>query len=177
MEQTRSQVSLRAATPTDAGDLYRLQGAIYREARWFIGDTPPSPESLVRRLRSLDTKMSLYLVAVCDEELCGWLELHRLHPSKVRHVAILTLAVGRAWRRRGVARGLLERSYHWAARVGVAKISLNVRAENRAAVALYQDQGFVLEGCERKQIRLEDRFEDNLIMAKFLGSGDAEVGS
>ncbi len=92
-------------------------------------------------------------------------------------MAILTLAVGSAWRRRGVAREMLARSYRWGIRVGVGKISLNVRAENRAAVALYQDQGFVLEGCERNHIRLGDRFEDNLIMAKFLSRGDDGVGS
>jgi RimJ/RimL family protein N-acetyltransferase len=50
----------------------------------------------------------------------------------------------------------------------VRKLSLAVRARNEAARALYLRAGFVEEGFERAQIRLEDGFEDNVLMAKHL---------
>ena len=166
----RTRFRVRNATSEDAAALAVLQKAIYDEERWFVGDGPPSAESIARRLRSLEPKMSLYLVAAgAAGEVAAWLELNRLAATKMRHVAVLTLAVASASRRQGVAGSLLAEAERWALRVGVEKISLNVRANNGAAVNLYQQHGFVLEGRERAQIQLEQGFEDNLIMAKFLG--------
>ncbi len=113
--------------------------------------------------------MTLYLVALPPKgEVCAWLELHRLTPKRLRHVAMLTLAVAEAWRQCGVATKLLENAYRWAAQNDVQKIQLNVRANNSAALALYRSQGFEQEGCERAQILEAGHYEDNLLMAKFL---------
>lgn len=164
-------LSVRAALPTDAAALATLHRGIYDEGRWFVGDGAPSAEALRSRLRLLDANRSCYLVAAGDNsggELWGWLELHRLTPQRLAHVAVLTLAVGRPHRRRGVAGALLAAAYPWAAGVGVLKVQLSVRAGNAAAVALYEREGFVLEGCERNQVFDDGGFEDNLLMAKFL---------
>ena len=164
--------TLRHAKPEDAKALLALQREIYEEGRWFVGDGPPSVDALVRRLRSLDTQTTLYLLAASgadkNGEIDGWLELHRLTPKKLRHVAMLTIAVAASARGQGLGTRLLEASYGWAKRVGVEKIALNVRASNAAAIALYERQGFRFEGCEARQIREGDRFEDNFLMAKFL---------
>ena len=166
--------ALRPAVPDDARKLVVLQKEIYDEETAFVGDGPPTPESLTRRLRSLESRSSLYLVAVSSssdpEAIVAWLELHRLLPAKLEHVAVLTLAVATAWRRRGIARALLRKSETWSRRVGVRKISLNVRANNEAATALYLEHGFITEGRERAHIRVDGGFEDNLIMARFLKS-------
>lgn len=159
---------LRNARSADAEALHALQEEIYREGRWFVGDGPPGIAALQRQLRGLDGRQSLYLVAICAREVCGWLELHRLQPERMKHVAVLTLAVGRRHRRLGLGSELLARAIAWARRVGVAKISLNVRSGNRGAIALYRSAGFVQEGCERLHIRGDDGFEDNLVMAKFV---------
>ena len=163
---------IRRAKASDAASLAALQSDIYAEGRWFVGDGPPSVTALTRRLRTLEPQSSLYLVVLFKEkgkeEVGAWLELHRLLPNKLRHVAMLTLAVAEPYRRRGVARALLKEAYRWGHQVGLKKISLNVRANNSGALKLYEGQGFVLEGRERAQVRLENGFEDNLIMAKFL---------
>ncbi|MEM6431288.1 MAG: GNAT family N-acetyltransferase [Deinococcota bacterium] len=187
-------VTLRPAQPADAVQLQALQQVIYDEARWFVGDGPPSVDMLTRRLRSLDLRHTYYLVALARTEghmlqghtlqgrtprgkptskprLCGWLELNRPQPLRLRHVAVLTLAVAPEWRGRGVGQHLLARAYAWAQRTGVKKIQLDVRSGNSAAIRLYKRQGFVLEGRERAQIRTSkqsNHYEDNLIMAKFL---------
>lgn len=162
------ELTIRPATVADAAKLAGLHKGIYDEGRWFVGDGPPSTETLRGRLRLLEPSRSLYLVAAQEDGLAGWLELHRLPPKKMHHVAVLTLAVARPYRQRGVAGRLLGQAYGWAQGVGVKKLQLNVRAHNRAALALYEREGFGLEGRERAQVCDAGVFEDNLLMAKFL---------
>lgn len=169
-----SSLTVRPARATDAPELHALQQTIYTEARWFVGDGAPSADAITRRLRSLDPRHSCYLVALIQpqahqqEQVSGWLELNRPQPQRLKHVAVLTIAVAPAWRRRGVAKQLLSRGYQWAQQKGVKKIQLDVRAGNTAAITLYEREGFVLEGRERAQILTPQGYEDNLVMAKFL---------
>ncbi len=157
---------IREARKDDAAALARLQEGIYADGRWFVGHTAPTESMLRHRIRELDPHDSLYLVAEVDGHLAGWLELNRLRPQRMHHVALLTVAVGEAYRRRGAGRALLHESYDWCARVGITKITLNVRARNTPAIALYEAEGFVLEGRETAQFIVADGFEDNLIMAR-----------
>lgn len=179
MPDTHVGHAIRLAHPGDAQDIVRLMRTIYREGRFFVGDGPPLPESLARRIGTDDPSYALYLVAElrpgegregeggAGRQVGAWLELHRMQPRRMQHVAVLTVAVAPQWRRRGLGRSLLRRCYRWAADVGVAKVSLNVRAGNTAAIALYRSEGFVEEGRERGQVRTDDGgFEDNVIMGR-----------
>ena len=168
MSVSTARAILRPATLSDAAGLHLLYKSIYDEGRWFVGDGPPSTETLRGRLQGFESSRSLFIVATYEGTLSGWLELHRLPPKRLSHVAVLTLAVAAPYRRRGIAGQLLARAYPWAQAVGVAKLQLSVRARNRAARALYEREGFVLEGCEKRQVFDAGVFEDNLLMAKFL---------
>jgi len=165
---TALRILVRALYPEDAAAWHHLQLGIYREQQWFVGDTPPPVEALSRKLLAVDASHDLYLGALAGGVLVGWLELHRYTTPRLSHVAVLTLAVALPYRRRGLGRRLLQEAYRWARRAGGEKLQLNVRAANLAAQGLYQTEGFVQEGCEARQIRQGDRYEDNLLMAKFL---------
>ncbi len=177
---------IREALPGDAQGVTELLQGIYREGGYFVGDRAAPAASLRARLSGDGRDRSLYLVAMVPDQrgretLAGWLELHRGAVRRLEHVATLTLAVAAGFRRLGLARGLLRRAYAWCAEVGVLKVSLNVRAGNEAAIALYLSEGFEFEGRERAAVLLEGHdareaaewltspaFEDNLLMAKFL---------
>ncbi len=169
VRMAQAKAVIRGASPLDAAGIVELQQTIYAEGRWFVGSHAPSADSVRRRLQYLNPNTSLYLVAERNRQLLGWLELNRLQPERMRHVALLTIAIGAPWRRQGLGALLLEEGYDWCERVGIRKITLNVRAGNEGAIALYERDGFSLEGREYDQFVTEDGFEDNLIMAKRIG--------
>lgn len=177
MSATDVQHAVREARQGDADEVVRLLADIYDEGSWFVGDGPPSTAALGRRIRSERADGTLFLVAVDDGRVIGWLELQRLQPSKLRHVAVLTLAVAPDRRREGIASGLLRRAYEWSRSVGVEKISLNVRAGNDAAISLYEREGFVPEGREERHIRVSGGYEANVIMARFLRDTDGRTST
>lgn len=165
----RPAVRVRAATPRDARALAELMDEIYREGRWFVGDEGPGAGAMARRLRSLHASQEVILVAEASAGPIGWLEAARYQPRRLAHVATLTLGVAPQWRGRGAGTLLMRAVPPWARRVGIAKLRLDVRAGNVAARALYEKEGFVVEGREVGHVRTEDGFEDNVLMGRWLG--------
>jgi ribosomal-protein-alanine N-acetyltransferase len=55
---------------------------------------------------------------------------------------LMTLAIESAWRRRGIARGLMCEALTWASTAGARRALLEVRASNHAAIQLYEQAGF-----------------------------------
>jgi tRNA threonylcarbamoyladenosine biosynthesis protein TsaB len=99
------------------------------------------------RLAELDGALAGYLLA--------WLGAGTGHVGN--------LAVTPEARRRGVARVLLADLFERARATGVSRVTLEVRAGNFAAQALYRAHGFRLAGLRRGYYR--DTGEDALIMA------------
>jgi ribosomal-protein-alanine N-acetyltransferase len=62
---------------------------------------------------------------------------------------ILTLATLPAFRRQGVARGLLQAAVAQARAAGAASLFLEVAEDNAPAIGLYRRQGFVASGRRR----------------------------
>ncbi len=62
----------------------------------------------------------------------------------------------------------MTRVLNHATNFGLEKVELNVYSENKAAISLYKKFGFEQEGFIRKYRKLEGRYFDNIVMAKFL---------
>jgi ribosomal-protein-alanine N-acetyltransferase len=91
-----------------------------------------------------------------------WLILDEAH--------IATLAVDPAYRRQGVARQLLADTLQVSIRQGVRTATLEVRAGNLEAQALYRRFGFDVVGRRPRYYR--DNYEDALLMTVYnLGEG------
>lgn len=91
--------------------------------------------------------------------ICSWVV--------VDEVQILNLAVHRDYWRRGVGRGLLERTLEEGRKRGCAYAVLEVRPSNEAALALYGSMGF-RRASERPGFYVEGR-ESAIVMVLDLG--------
>lgn len=170
--------TVRPARAGDADAWHALQRAIYREGVAFVGDGAPSVGTLAGRLRSRTPDAShVAFAATAQGELVGWIEVHRMVPRRLAHVAWLTIAVAPAWRRRGVGAALMEEARAWAGAHRVRKLQLHVRAGNAAARELYRRLGYEIEGVLRDQVAVGDlegsppTFEDEWVMALRLSQG------
>ena len=163
---------LRAPGVPDARALAEVMEGIYAEGRWFVGDGPPEVAVLRRRIERLDPSREFILLAVAQADaesvILGWVEARRLAFQRVEHVANLTLAVAASARGQGIGRSLLRAVEPWARRVGIEKLRLDVRGSNAPAIALYESEGFQLEGTERAFVREPNGYDDNRIYGKFL---------
>ena len=118
----------------------------------------PWPEQAVAG--ELDNPLSYWLVALEGERVIGYVGSQTV----LGEADIMNVAVSPAYRRRGIAAALLERLKSDLAAEGVYSLTLEVRASNEAAIALYGLLGYVQVG--RRPGYYHNPKEDALILRK-----------
>jgi len=147
-------LTFEAMRPSDVVAVAELERRAFRD---------PWPASMFRR--ELRLPQSKILLARCAEReivgyVCRWLTAD--------HLEIQNVAVDPNWRRRQIARKLLEEVLEEARAAGVDRALLEVRLGNAAAIALYGGLGFIPNGRRR---RYYDDGEDALLMELPLARG------
>lgn len=109
----------------------------------------------------LDNSQAHFLCATADGCVVGYIGVQEI----VGEAYITNVAVSERFRRRGIAEKLLEEAERGARERGCVLITLEVRASNAPAKALYIKRGFEKVGT-RKNFYSDPR-EDAEIMTKF----------
>ena len=126
--------------------------------------TPPIFRSQLSRLPG-----RVFLAALEEETVLGYAGLtYVLDEGSVTNVAVAP-----AWRRRGVADALLGALERRARALELAFLTLEVRAGNESAAALYEKHGFAVVG--RRKNYYEKPVEDAVLMTLMLS--DASRGT
>ena len=99
----------------------------------------------------------------------GWGSLNVFNPRDAyRFVADFSIYVERAWRGKGVGRGLLEQLIELARQNGFHKLVLSAFPFDAGGMALYEKLGFRRVGVYREQGVLDGKWVDTIIMEKLL---------
>ena len=127
-------IEIQEMTAADVADIAALERLCF--------SAPWSENSIAEEL---DTGFSLWLVARLDGAFAGYVGAQLVPPE----ADMMNLAVLPAARRRGIARALVTALIRELAGGGVHSLTLEVRASNGPAKALYGSMGFVRVGCRR----------------------------
>ena len=128
----------------------------------------PDPWSRNMLAEELDNALSAFLVALDDAgRVAGYAGLQVV----LDEGTITNIAVRPEYRRQGVARQLLDVFLNFARGNRLAFLTLEVRASNYGAIALYGELGFRSVG--RRKNYYEHPKEDALIMTKEFDDGTA----
>ena len=161
---------VRSARPAEAGAVYdhalRIRGS---DPGAGVEDpdeftlTVDQTRALLQRMEKADN--GVFLVGVADDGVVATLTVAGGRHRKVLHVAQLGVSVHPDWRRQGVARALLRTGVETArAAPALRRLSLQVFAPNLAAIALYESEGFLLEGRRPGHVHLDGSDADVLLM-------------
>jgi RimJ/RimL family protein N-acetyltransferase len=101
-----------------------------------------------------------------DGDVVGWADAFPVSEwPTLAHVGGLGIGVRADWRGRGLGRRLLEACIERAWAAGLARIELAARADNHAAIRLYEAAGFRHEGVRRGAMRFDGIDHDCVAMA------------
>ena len=160
---------IREAADLDSGAIYRYKSRVFNETEWLLQaweDFETDPEREAFFIRRFDSSPnSLMLVAFEESQVIGTLTLLGGPYRRTQHVASLGLGIVQSWWGHGVGKRLVELSLEWArACPMLSKINLQVYHTNTRALRLYEKYGFQEEGRLRKDVRLDDGTEVDLIL-------------
>lgn len=108
----------------------------------------------------LSNPLSLWLVAVCDGQVVGYVGSQ----SVLDGADMMNIAVHPQYRKQGIAQRLILELISLLQDRGVKSLALEVRASNKPAICLYQKLGFVQVGCRPRYYR--NPKEDAFILRK-----------
>ena len=115
-------------------------------------------------------------VAEADGVILGVLSIepYARHTRAMDHVATMGTYVYRNFRRRGVGRQLMTAGLEFARRQGYEKIIAYVRAGNSAAQSFYRRIGFIPKMLLERQIKIEGKYDDEVLMEMFVAPEEEE---
>ncbi|MFI6806190.1 GNAT family N-acetyltransferase [Streptomyces luteogriseus] len=157
---------IRVARPEDDEELALLDRLTWSPLHAVMPEPrPPYPPFFSERHAPEDC-----LVAELNGRLAGYVHLGL--PTELesnRHVRqIQGLAVAEGARGRGAGRALVRAAVDEARRRGARRITLRVLGHNTAARALYETEGFVVEGILPEEFLLDGTYVDDVFMGRFL---------
>jgi L-phenylalanine/L-methionine N-acetyltransferase len=161
-----AQVIVRHAEPDDYQALHR----IFSGPKAIAGTIQlPLPSAEAWRKRLVESPEGLFsLVACVEREVVGSLGLET-SPTRwrMRHVGSIGMAVRDDWQGKGVGTALMEAALDLADNwLNLTRIELRVYVDNSAAVALYKNFGFEIEGTHRRLAFRNGEYVDAYSMAR-----------
>ncbi|WP_413229878.1 GNAT family N-acetyltransferase [Halobacillus litoralis] len=108
-------------------------------------------------------------IAEVDDQLVGAIDFKNGDNEKIKHQGSFGMTVLPEYRNCGIGRALLESLVDWGRKnQQVEKICLEVMEDNIGAVQLYRSMNFFEEGRKVKGVKMEDKYQDLILMALFV---------
>ena len=110
------------------------------------------------------------MFALSDDKTIGMIVFIFNNKRKIKHISnIFGFYVKERYRNQGVGKKLIESALsHIKKNKNIIKIDLIVNPKQKAALSLYKKFGFKVVGILRKDLLVNGKFYDELVMEKFI---------
>jgi ribosomal protein S18 acetylase RimI-like enzyme len=163
-------MTIRRARPDDAGPIATVFGVVAAERIHSAIDGAWTADEERRYLESLSPRETVHVAVDDANGIVGLQLLERWSPSlgSMAHVGQVGTFLLPAWRRRGLGRLLWSATTAFAAEAGYRKLVIQVRGSNAAAQAFYRGLGFRDCGRLSRQVIIDGREDDEVLMEFFV---------
>ena len=151
---------------------HRVLDRVAHEIKYLLAvKAPPFREvrkTALKKIRNRET----YFLALRGGEVIGWCNIRPDDRPGTGHVGLLYMGVLREYRDLGIGTRLFKTCLGHARWVnGFESVQLEVYDSNRHAVRFYKKFGFKVDGLRKKARKHEGKYDDILLMSKFLDKG------
>ena len=159
-------IDIRLIKETDIDCFHAALSSVVLERKYLLTVNPPSKEDTGRFIkRNIENNTPQY-VAELENKVIGWADVIAGEKEIIRHVGLLGMGVVSGHRRKGIGQKLLSAVVEHSWNAGFKRLELEVFASNKGAYALYEKNGFELEGTKRNSRYMNGEYEDVYLMAQ-----------
>lgn len=129
-----------------------------------------SVDDIQKTIKSyLENPNYVQFIAEVEGEIVGAIDFKNGNKEKISHQGAFAMTILPEYRNYGIGRALLETLINWARNNSkIEKVCLEVMEDNLAAIQLYKNLGFFEEGRKAKGVKLDDGYQDLILMAIFV---------
>lgn len=161
--------TIRQIQFADAASFRECLDSVARERR-YLAQVEALPLDRVQEFvqQSVESSAAQY-VAVANDRVVGWCDVFPHWAHALRHVGSLGMGVAAGYRGQGIGERLLRSTIAHALHSGIFRITLEARADNAAAIRLYEKVGFRHEARIPCALRFDGVFYEGVQMALLQG--------
>jgi putative acetyltransferase len=141
---------------------------ICREKKYFAKLEAKPLEEFKVWVKEVIASDATQVVAVENDVVVGWCDIFAGRSHALQHRGTLGMGIAAVHRGRGLGTKLLTACLAQARAKGVTRVELEARADNLAAIKLYEKLGFVHETTKRNALRYEGVYYDCVQMSLLL---------
>jgi ribosomal protein S18 acetylase RimI-like enzyme len=169
MEVSMSAVTIRRASPEDAGRISAIWDVVCAERIYTAVSQPFTPEQERDYIAGLSDREGVF-VAELEGRIVGFQTLDRWadYTDAFDHVCVLGTFILPEHRGQGIGRQLADHTFDFARARGYEKSVIYVRASNAGAQAFYRSLGFRPKGVLERQVKIDGAYDDEVFMECFL---------
>jgi L-amino acid N-acyltransferase YncA len=161
---------IRDATPADLPAIIEIYNAAIASRTATAQLEPVTVESRKNWLNDHSPDRHPFWVLEAEGRVIGWLTFKSFLPRCAYNgTAELSVYVHDDFRRRGVARALLERAIHRAPELEITALVGLIFAHNEPSIRLFEQLGFSRWGYLPAIAQMDDKFRDLTIMGRHVG--------
>ncbi len=166
--QEGEMIRIREAVPEDARAILECSKAIGRETDFLLTGPEGYPlslekeEALIRQIQNQD-RACMY-IAQAGDEIVALGQIQGNQNARIAHRGYFAVSVRKAYWRQGIGYRLSGKLLAFARGLGLEVVELTVRADNAAAIALYEKLGFVRFGMWPSYMKVDGKLYDCLLM-------------
>jgi ribosomal protein S18 acetylase RimI-like enzyme len=147
---------------------HRAFDAIAREGRYFVRPGGPDRGALRRSTKDALARRHPFFVALDGRDVIGWIHIAFPELPMLAHSGTLVMGLLPEYRRQGIGTRLLHAAMDSAfENPERRRVQLEVMSDNQAAIALYAEHGFAVEGVAERAVRRNGELVDIVHMALF----------
>lgn len=163
------EISIRKATAQDAEEISAIWTVICSERIFSAVNKPFTPQQEREYISSLSDREGIF-VAEKEGQIIGFQSLDKWakFSDSFDHVGVFGTFILPEWRNKKIGSQLTHYSFNFAREHNYEKIVIYVRASNSGAIAFYRALRFVQKGILTHQVKIDDKYDDEIFMEFFL---------
>ena len=163
------EITIQEAKKKDATALIQFVQKVANETNFLTFDssefnkTVEEEEQIIED--HLQAKNQIFILAKLDGQIIGILNVQSSKKKRLEHIGHFGVSVLKQYWNKGVGSLLVQSMIDWAKESGIIrKLNLRVSVNNELAIRLYKKHGFTVEGIIKRDLKLNDKFEDTYQM-------------
>lgn len=158
-------LQIRTLVAYDKDRLWEFFKAIPENDKMYLKEDLSDPKIAEEWCRSIDYDEMLPIIALVGGKIIGYATLRQYQRTWQRHIGLVRVAVHPDYRKKGVARTLLEHVCELGQHCGLEKLEAEFVAEQDSAMRLFEMFGFVRTAVlPQHVIDLKGKRHDFIIM-------------